>query len=207
MILRRRPHPAIPDPQSVSDRQDRRHRDRLHQFRGLHAGGGRLADHLPGRRHRRRQAGADAPAIDRRDRPTNSWRRHAALDRRLGRHEVLPLRVHDLHVRADAEHDRADPLCLHRHQPHHRHRRARAHGVLHRADLRADPPRPAFLQPVRAQGRADLHPAADRGDRDPVVHLAADLAQRASVRQHAGRPHHAAGVRQLHHPARQRRSA
>ena len=32
--------------------------------------------------------------------------------------------------------------------------------------------------------------------------LAADLAQRAPVRQHAGRPHHAQGVRELHHAAR-----
>ncbi len=61
-----------------------------------------------------------------------------------------------------------------------------------------------FFNSVRAEGRADLHSAADRGDRDPVVPVAADLAQRASVRQHAGRPHHAAGVRQLHHPARHR---
>ena len=52
--------------------------------------------------------------------------------------------------------------------------------------------RPALLQPVRAEGHADLHPAADRLHRDAVVPLAADLAQRASVRQHAGRPHHAA---------------
>ena len=49
-----------------------------------------------------------------------------------------------------------------------------------------------------------LHPAGDRGHRGAVVHVAADLAQRASVRQHAGRPHHAAGVRRLHHPARRR---
>ena len=66
--------------------------------------------------------------------------------------------------------------------------------------LRPVPARPALLQSVRAEGRADLHPAADRLHRGPVVHLAADLAQRASVRQHAGRPHHAEGVRRLHHP-------
>ena len=77
-------------------------------------------------------------------------------------------------------------------------------GVPHRADLRLLRARPALLQPVRAEGRADLHPAADRLHRGAVVPVAADLAQRASVRQHAGRPHHAEGVRQLHHPARRR---
>ena len=132
-------------------------------------------------------------------------RRHdRAQHRRLRRHEVLPVRVLDLHVRADAEHDRPDPLLLHGHQPHHRHRCAGAHGVLYRADLRPVPARLALLQPVRAEGRADLHPAADRRDRDPLVRVAADLAQRASVRQHAGGPHHAAGLRRLHHPARRR---
>ena len=50
--------------------------------------------------------------------------------------------------------------------------------------------------------RPDLHPAADRGHRGPLVPVAAGLAQRASVRQHAGRPYHAEGVRRLHHPAR-----
>ena len=36
------------------------------------------------------------------------------------------------------------------------------HGVPHRADLRLLAERAALLQPVRAEGRADLHPAADR---------------------------------------------
>ena len=51
--------------------------------------------------------------------------------------------------------------------------------------------RPALPQSVRAEGRADLHPAADRLHRGAVVPVAADLALGASVRQHAGRPHHA----------------
>ena len=59
-----------------------------------------------------------------------------------------------------------------------------------------------LLPPVRAAGHPDLHPAADRVHRGAVVPVAADLAQRASVRQHAGRPHHAEGVRELHHAAR-----
>ena len=59
-----------------------------------------------------------------------------------------------------------------------------------------------LLQAVRAERHPDLHPAADRVHRGAVVPVAADLAQRASVRQHAGRPHHAEGVRELHHAAR-----
>ena len=51
----------------------------------------------------------------------------------------------------------------------------------------------------------DLHPAADRVHRGAVVPVAPDLAQRASVRQHAGRPYHAEGVRELRHPARRAR--
>ena len=52
--------------------------------------------------------------------------------------------------------------------------------------------RPALLQAVRAERHSGLDAAADRLHRDAVVPVAADLAQRASVRQHAGRPHHAA---------------
>ena len=59
-----------------------------------------------------------------------------------------------------------------------------------------------FLQAVRAERHPDLHPAADRVHRGAVVPVAAAVAQRASVRQHAGRPYHAEGVRQLHHHAR-----
>ena len=54
------------------------------------------------------------------------------------RHAVLPVRVHDLHVRAAAQHVRADPLPLHGHQPYHHHRRARPYRLLHGSDLRAD---------------------------------------------------------------------
>ena len=46
-----------------------------------------------------------------------------------------------------------------------------------------------------------VHHAADRLDRGDLVPVAADLALRASVRQHAGRPHHAEGVRGLRHHA------
>ena len=58
--------------------------------------------------------------------------------------------------------------------------------------------------------RSDLHPAAGRVHRGLVVLPAAGLAQRASVRQHAGRPHRAEGVRGLRRHARRlarRRSA
>ena len=50
--------------------------------------------------------------------------------------------------------------------------------------------------------RSDLHPAAGHVHRGPVVPAAAGLAQRASVRQHAGRPHRAEGVRGLRRHAR-----
>ena len=59
-----------------------------------------------------------------------------------------------------------------------------------------------FFRLFVPQRHPDLHPAADRVHRGAVVPVAADLAQRASVRQHAGRPHHAQGVRELHHAAR-----
>ena len=77
--------------------------------------------------------------------------------------------------------------------------------VPHGPRLRLLQARPAFLQSVRAEGHPDLHPAADRVHRGAVVPVAPDLAQRASVRQHAGRPHHAEGVRELRHPARRAR--
>jgi hypothetical protein len=61
--------------------------------------------------------------------------------------------------------------------------------------------RAEVLQAVRAERHSDLHHAADRVDRGDVVPVAADLAQRASVREHAGRPHHAQGVRRLRRDA------
>ncbi len=51
-------------------------------------------------------------------------------------------------------------------------------------------------------GVPDLHPAAGHVHRDPVVLPAAGLPQRPSVRQHAGRPHRAEGVRGLRRHAR-----
>ena len=41
------------------------------------------------------------------------------------RHAIFPLRLHAVHVRADAEHARHAALFLHRDEPHHRHLRAR----------------------------------------------------------------------------------
>ena len=46
-----------------------------------------------------------------------------------------------------------------------------------------------------------VHSAAGGADRDHLVPVAPGLAQRASVRQHAGRPHHVEGVRELRHHA------
>ena len=66
--------------------------------------------------------------------------------------------------------------------------------------------RRALPQAVRAAGRADPDPAAGGGDRDHLVPVAPDQPFGAPVRQHAGRPHHAQGVRRLRrHAARRRR--
>ena len=132
-------------------------------------------------------------------------RQHDAQHRRHRGDEVLPARVLAVHVHADAEPDRAHPLRVHGDQPHHHHGLAGAAGVLHRHDLRLLAERAALLQAVRAERHADLHPAAGRLHRGAVVLVAADLAQRASVRQHAGRPHHAEGVRRLRDHARRAR--
>ena len=40
-------------------------------------------------------------------------------------HEIFPVRLHAVHVRARAEHARHGALLLHRDEPHHRHLRAR----------------------------------------------------------------------------------
>ncbi len=92
-------------------------------------------------------------------------------------------------------------LHLHGVEPHHRHRGAGAAGVPDRADLRLLQERAEILQAVRALGHSDLHPAAGGVHRGVLVLPAADLALGASVRQHAGRPHRAGGVRELHSAA------
>ena len=55
----------------------------------------------------------------------------------------------------------------------------------------------AFLQLLRAAGRADGADAAAGADRDPVLPVAPDLAVGPAVRQHDGRPRDAGGVRRL----------
>ena len=62
-----------------------------------------------------------------------------------------------------------------------------------------------LLQAVRAERHPDLHPAAGRVHRGVLVPPAAGLAQRASVREHARRPHRAESVRELHPAARRPR--
>ena len=69
-------------------------------------------------------------------------------------------------------------------------------------DLRLLEERPEILQAVRAERHPDLHPAAGRLHRGVLVLPAPGLAQRPSVREHAGRPHRAEGFRELHSPAR-----
>ena len=65
-------------------------------------------------------------------------------------HEVLPVRVLAVHVRAGRQPARHVPLFLHRHQPHHRHLRAGAAGDRHRRRLRLHEARLRLPQAVRA---------------------------------------------------------
>src|SRR5690606_30076028 len=54
-----------------------------------------------------------------------------------------------------------------------------------------------LLRPVRPVGRPGLAAALHGPDRGRLLHLPPDLAQPASVRQHAGRPHRTEGLRRL----------
>ena len=72
-----------------------------------------------------------------------------------GGHEVLPLRVHALHLHLRLQHAGHDPRRLHGDEPHRRHRRAGRPGVPDRAGRRLRQERPALPQAVRALRRAD----------------------------------------------------
>ncbi len=61
-------------------------------------------------------------------------------------------------------------------------------------DLRPFQARPALLQSLRPERRARHSAAAGRGDRGDLLPVAPDQPVGASLRQHAGRPHHAEGV-------------
>ena len=168
-------------------------------FMGIAVAGISLADD---RRNGEPRLGAGAHAVARRN-VLRIRRRHDPQYRRAGRHAVLPVRVHAVHVHPVPEHARPAAACrIHRHQPHRHHGGAGAAGVHHRHRLRPRAQRPALLQAVRAERHPDLHPAAHRPDRGDVVPVAPDLAQRPPVRQHAGRPHHAESVRRLRGHAR-----
>ena len=62
-----------------------------------------------------------------------------------------------------------------------------------------------FLKLFVPVGRADPDPAAGDADRGHLVPVAPDQPLGAAVRQHAGRPHHAQGVRRLRRHAAGRR--
>src|SRR5581483_7767497 len=98
--------------------------------------------------------------------------------------------------------DRADPVHVYDHEPHHHHGGARADRLYHGAGLRLLEERLEILQAVRAERHPDLHPAADCLHRSAVLHLAPDLAFGAVVRKHARRPHHTESVRRLRRDAR-----
>ena len=98
------------------------------------------------------------------------------------------------------------PLFLHGDEPHHRHRLDGFARLLHRRHRRHQGTRDAFLQAVRALGRADLHSAARRGDRGHLVPDAAVEPFGSPVRQHARRPHHAQRIRRFRRHAARRRA-
>ena len=117
---------------------------------------------------RRTAAGPRPLPVDRRN-LLRIRRQHDPLQRRRGRHEVLPADLLAVHVHLRLEPRRHHPLHVHGFEPHHRHRRAGASGVRHRADLRPLQERPEILQDFRAVRRSDLHPAAGDVHRNPVV--------------------------------------
>ncbi len=85
--------------------------------------------------NRAARGGARAAAVDRGN-VLRIRRQHGA---HLGRHtrdEVLPFRVHAVHVRPVREPDRAHSLYLHGHEPDHRDRDAGAARLRHRHRLR-----------------------------------------------------------------------
>jgi F-type H+-transporting ATPase subunit a len=69
--------------------------------------------------------------------------------------------------------------------------------VFHRARLRPLQKRLGFFKLFVPHGIPDLHPAAGYGDRGDLVPVPPGVAFGSSVRQHAGRPHHAEGFRRL----------
>ena len=118
-------------------------------------------------------------------------------------HEVLPAGLLAVHVHLRREPDRHHPLHLHGHEPHHRHRGAGADRLLDGDDLRLLQERPQVLQAFRAvtafrstSCRWSCSSRCCRSSSRPVSHSG------ASVRQHAGRPHRAEGVRGLRRDAR-----
>ena len=121
--------------------------------------------------------------------------------RRQRGNEVLPVRVHAVHVRPRRQHDRAHSVHLHGDEPVDRYRVTGAARVRHRRRSTGSG-KTAFVSSIYSCPRACRSTSCrDRPHRGAVVPVAADLPQRPSVRQHAGRPHHAAGVRRLHHHA------
>jgi hypothetical protein len=118
-------------------------------------------------------------------------------------HALLPDGVLAVHVRSRGEPAGHVPLLLHRHQPHHRYLCAGHAGDRHRHCLRLLEARSAFPQAFRALGRSRRADAAGGHDRGDLVPVASDQPVGASVRQHAGRSHHAESVRRLRRLARQ----
>ena len=154
-------------------------------------------------RHPPRLAGAGAAAVAGRDR-LRVRGRHAARAAPARRHEVLPLRVHAVHL-----HPRRNMLGMipgvFTVTSHIVVTAALAAWCSSRCCLSALQERPALPQAVRAAGRADLILPLVVADRDHLVPVAPDQPLGAPVRQHAGRPHHAQGVRRLRRHAAGRR--
>ena len=142
-------------------------------------------------------------AVDRRT-ELRVRRQHHSKHRRHGRHEVLPAGVLAVHVHLRLEHVGIIPYVF----------TVSSHIIVtaalallvfftvliygfYKNGLK-------FFKLFVPSGIPIVHPAAGGADRDHLVLVASGLAQRASVRQHAGRPHHAEGVRELRRHAGRR---
>ncbi|KAF1853931.1 hypothetical protein Lal_00005142 [Lupinus albus] len=186
----------VPNQPVVPDRA-RRLRRVVHELGLLH-GRGRGGDLRPAGHGRGEQVdGSGPPAVAGRD-VLRVRREPGARQRRPRRQALFPVRVLDLHVRADRQHDRHDPVHLHLHQPHHRDLRAGGDGVRVRDHPGPAEARPALLLLLHAAWRSDRarpDPHPDRGD---LLRDAPRQPLDPTVRQHDGRSHDAEGLCRLH---------
>ena len=157
---------------------------------------------------RRRRQDPRTPAGARRD-GLRIRRRHGALGGRRDGHALLPAGVQPVHVHSHLQSRRPDPLFLHRDQPHHHHGGAGAAGVLHRHRSSASKEHGLHFFKLFVPSGVPIYILPLVVAIEVISFLSRPLEPfRASVRQHAGRPHHAQRVRRLRrHAAGRRRGA